>query len=922
MQSHLTVFGMLGALALAAASCSEGSARDVEVTAESCMLCHNGSLHDDYSGPGLENPHPFGPGEPIRCTTCHGGDAQGEFAADSHVPPPPEIGDREQQRRDPRAWFNKLTLTGIDKFPDYEVGGRTYTALDYLRFLNPADLRVTQAGQGCGQCHEAHSDAVAGSLLATEAGVLAGAMFAAGVDNAVPENVGLHEDTAVDKGFRAFLDVHHGSAPARRGQVREILEFPVYSRRGVEGPRSLFRSQLYTAAGLADDVGPDGRLLTDSPLADLYHEQIAFTCGNCHLGSSGANNRYGDFRPSGCAACHMPYSLDGRSRSRDPNVPKTEPLDPDDIDEPERAHVRSHRILSVARTLPDGEFVPGIDDHACAGCHQGSNRTVMQYWGIRLDQNQDLRRRVQYPANPDSFRNTAGDTRLFDPAVGNRTFNGRNANQYIAFEDYDGDGRDDTPADVHHEAGMGCIDCHGSFDLHGGDVHDPAGSPLLSRMGQAVGITCESCHGGLESHAATTQGVAMDGSVQQVAVDRLGNPLDNVVKDADGNYWLTSRLTGRRHYLPQTRDTIVDSGKVHPDTQRPIYTDAASYAMGRAGGTGTDGIGPIQAHRNIDGFSHLDRMDCASCHAAWTNTCMGCHLQGEYDNGNNFSNITGERIVFREDNADFVYQSPLFFQLGVGPKGKITQLSANTKVFFSYTDLNGERSRVFAFSDRRGEGNDRGSSAFPALSHNAIMAHSIRGRVTERDEGPRACVACHLTEEGLGAHRADYDAFRAALTERRFGDLDFALLREHLGQNTGNQLGSPFFAHMAAGLGTGLFLFDQHGCAVNPLDQDTNRKGCDGTAPATSFDPTRVRFDLDRIVEPSGISNASSNHPLLDPAVGAALRDGASDPTMSGPLGASLIRLLSDPDNGLVLDAWFDADGQLRGEAANLLQNR
>jgi len=45
---------------------------------------------------------------------------------------------------------------------------------------------------------------------------------------------------------------------------------------------------------------------------------------------------------------------------------------------------------------------------------------------------------------------THNDARPYNPAVGNHTFNGRNANQYLAKEDYDGDGRDDTPEDVHY----------------------------------------------------------------------------------------------------------------------------------------------------------------------------------------------------------------------------------------------------------------------------------------------------------------------------------------------------------------------------------------------------------------------------------------------------------------------------------------
>lgn len=914
---HVVAVGLAGLLA----SCSGDSASGDQVaTAESCMQCHNGSLHNDYAGPGLENPHPFGTASMLLCTTCHGGNPNGTDVASSHVPPPPEIGDREFQERNARAYFNKLTLAGIDKFPDYTVNGVQYTSLEYLRFLNPSDLRVTTQAQGCGQCHAGHSDAVAGSLLASEAGILSGAMYAAGLDSTVAENHGLHENTAVDTGFRAFLDVHHGLRTPGRGEVRQIIEFPVYSRR-VQEPRSLFRSQDYLSPDLANDQHADGRLIADSPLADLYHEQVAFTCGDCHLGSSGANNRYGDFRPSGCAACHMPYSLDGRSRSRDPNVPKNEPLDPDDIDEPERAHVRSHKIRSVAKTLPSGERIEGIDDHTCAGCHQGSNRTVMQYWGIRLDQNQDLRRRVQYPADPVTFRNTAADTRLFDPVVDNRTFNGRNANQYILHEDYDGDGRDDTPEDVHYAAGMGCIDCHGSFDLHGGDVNDPSGSPLVSRMGQATAITCESCHGGLDAYAATQQGTAMDGTLQDLAVDSKGNLLDNVVREADGSYWLTSRLTGQRHYVMQTRDTVAQNGKVHPVTQAPLYTQAASFAMGRADTDDTNGVGPIQAHRNIDGFSHLDRMDCASCHASWTNTCMGCHLQGEYDEGNNFSNITGERIAFQEDNADFVYQSPLFFQLGVSPSNKITQLSANTKVFFSYTDIDGTPSKVFAFSDRKAQGNNRVTTQFPSLSHNAMMAHSIRGRVTQSDEGPRYCASCHLTETGLATWRTEYDAFRSAMDQNRFGDLDYALLRQHFGLNTGNYLESPMYVHAVAGLGSGLFLFDENGAPVNPLDDDADRKGAGGVAPNTVFDPSRVRFNLDRIVQPTGVANGSNNHPLLEPGVGPNLRDGALDPNMSGPLGASILQLLTDPDTGLVLDSWLDSDRQLQGQATTVLQN-
>ncbi len=906
--------------------------------AESCMSCHNGSSLNDYSGSGLENPHPFGSAANLTCTSCHGGDGQATTRQAAHVPAPPEIGNDQNQIDDPTAYFNRLTLTGIDKFQDYTVNGKAYSALDYLQFINPGDLRVVQGFRSCGQCHgpnalsspaSKHAEWMARSPLGTETGIFSGAIYSAGIDNAVPENRGLYEDTAADLGFRAVANPNYQADPSKVGAVGRLSEFPVYSVFGETGGANLFQNAQYSALNLPNDLRADNSVEPGSALANLYHEQVAFTCGDCHLGSAGANNRYGDFRSSGCTACHMPYSLDGRSRSGDLRVNRNEPANPDAIAAPERSHIRRHLIQNVAKTLPSGEFVHGIDDYACAGCHQGSNRTVMQYWGIRLDQNADLAGGTQYPANPDTFQNTANDTRLFDPNVGNQTFNGRNADQYILFEDYDGDGRDDTPPDVHYEAGLGCIDCHGSRDLHGGTNGDASSGQIVSRQDQAVAITCESCHGGIAAYAQTQSCTTYNGSAAQCVVDAKGNVLRHVTKES-GRYYLVSRLTGDRHYLPQTKDTVVDSGVVHPSTNKPVYNGLASYAKGRADGNPATGLGPQQNDGSLvsQSFSHTDEMSCTACHASWTNGCIGCHLAGEYDdNPNNFffSNITGERIVYKEANADFTYQSPVPFQLGVDSHNKISPISPNTLTFYRYTDLNGQESQVFAFTDRNGNGNNpntAGRNAFPALGHNMMMPHSIRGRVQQSSEGPRYCVACHLTNQALANFGNRYATFRTAMQNNNFAALDFDLLRTHIGRNTGNQRNSPFWVHMVSGLGSGLFLFDQDGCPVNTLDNNANRQYCKNGAPANNFNVNNVVYNLDRMVEETGVANSSNTHPMLRPGQGKNKRDGASIPNLAGPLGATLIERLADPDNGIVLDSWIDADGRLRGNATNFLSGR
>ena len=441
---------------------------------------------------------------------------------------------------------------------------------------------------------------------------------------------------------------------------------------------------------------------------------------------------------------------------------------------------------------------------------------------------------------------------------------------------------------------------------------------MYSRQEQEVAISCESCHGAVDSYAPTVNGTGYDGQPAEFAVDTKGNAIKHVYKDAAGNYFLRSRLTGNLHYVPQTLDTIVDNGRLNPLDGVPVYSAAASYAMGKDDGNAATGIGPKQTGLTSSGFTHADNVSCVACHASWSNSCMGCHLEGEYNTGNNFSNVTGERIVFREREADFVYQSPVPFQLGVDTKGKIAPISPNTETFFKYRDRNGQFSQVFSFSDRNGGGANPGRATHPSLSHNVMMPHSIRGRVNAEDEGPRYCVACHLTDDGMATFGTQYVAFRNAMATNDFASLDFNLLRDHIGKNPGNQLNSPLWVHQVAGLGSGLFLFDQNGCPVNPLDGDPLRKGCNDVSPASIFNLANVALNLDRIVSSTGASTGSNNHPMANPGALPNLRDGALNPNLSGPLGGAIIDRLTNPDPsfGIILDSWYDADGQKQGDAS------
>ncbi|MCB9690523.1 MAG: hypothetical protein H6736_01790 [Alphaproteobacteria bacterium] len=833
-------------------------------TSESCSRCHQGAVFRPFDGPGIADPHRSD--TVVACTTCHGGDGTAPDAADAHVPVPPELrGD------DPGAVFGRRTLASVEGLAGWEEGGRSHTALDWVQFVNPGDLRVVGAGRGCGTsgCHDAADGHVAGvtsSPMATNAGIYRGLAYGAGITTE-----------------GAPLDAEHGYrgiVTSGDDGLTELLPFP----------------GVVPVDMLAADMPIEPIVPASSDLAALLHTGADLACGSCHIGSAPASPSAGEHRASGCTACHFPYAEDGRTRGLDPHVERDEPVDPDALATSDRAHPRSHAMASIAtygsrRRVADRfcTVSTGIPDAVCEACHTGSNGTALQARGLRRDPAGDVSSGLQYPANPVSFA-------LSDlPGV-------------LAFEDYDGDGRDDTPPDVHTEAGMGCIDCHGSRD-----VHALGTDGIASHQGQVVGVTCSTCHGTIDAFPGRTVAVDLFGNAQESVPDVSGEGLRNtrwVGVQGQQHLQLTSRVTGRVHWVPLLKD-LVDgtSNRTHPVTGEPLFSENASFAMGRS----------------QEGFTHTEDLECAACHASWTNTCMGCHLTVTRDDDpstTSFSSTNGARVPYVYDEQT-VYASPVLRTLTVGERGRITVGGAGEKLFFRYRDGLGDLSATRTFSDRAGLGGkpvQAGRNPFPALGHDATAAHSIRGRPTPTAEGVVGCPACHLTTEGLAgdadgdgtSNAADYALYRDAyLTGNDFDALVasglYPRLQTILGANPGNTLNHPIYVAANAGLGSALFLFDADGCPVNPLDPSANRPGCAGAPPQTAFVASRVAYDLDRIVQPDGIENASTRETNPAPI----LRDGALRPDLAGPLGLTLVERLTNPDSGIVLDTWLDADGVL-----------
>ncbi|MCA9552952.1 MAG: hypothetical protein KC933_23150 [Myxococcales bacterium] len=145
-----------------------------------------------------------------------------------------------------------------------------------------------------------------------------------------------------------------------------------------------------------------------------------------------------------------------------------------------------------------------------------------------------------------------------------------------------------TTPDVHSAAGMACIDCHLHTEIMGDGTS-------YAHEEQQTEVRCESCHGpadGLESRWQQIQdGTSRrllvrnklePGPSERVRTGVRGTPLFNL-QDKNGVWTLISKLGAGRWTVPQT---------------------------------------PADAPHRLEGH---ERLQCATCHAAWTPTCPTCH---------------------------------------------------------------------------------------------------------------------------------------------------------------------------------------------------------------------------------------------------------------------------------------------------------
>ncbi len=255
-----------------------------------------------------------------------------------------------------------LTCTGCHRG---DAKARTAEAAHRGMWSNPTDLRVVE--QTCGTCHGAIAKKVKSSIMAHRSGTQSGTLFPNGLQ---PTREAVRFSMA-PLPTRPGLPLQNGT-PLLPGAVGGLEPLPTFVQSG-----------------------------------DVFFDLLRKECTSCHLWTPAKAIR-GNFRATGCAACHMPYAEDGKSQSQDAAMPKDK----------------------VARPLRH-TLTKAVPVTQCATCHNGGSRAAMNFRGMM-------------EAPPEGRQ-----TFLYDQDL----LHGHAYTQQ-------------TP-DVHFQRGMACIDCHTEREMHG-----------------------------------------------------------------------------------------------------------------------------------------------------------------------------------------------------------------------------------------------------------------------------------------------------------------------------------------------------------------------------------------------------------------------------------------------------------------------
>ncbi len=619
---------------------------DVDRKNSGCISCHTTT--------DVPSMHPTGTVR-LACIDCHGGDST------AALPPGTALSSSEYDQIKKRAHPqpNDPSLAGASANPQQLYTKWLRESYEYVRFVNPGDLRVAAETCGSSGCHAPEVQKVKTSMMTHGAMLWGAALYNNGsfpLKNArfgesysasgLPQSIytippPTPEETRL-KGIVPELTPLERWEISQPGNVLRVFE------RGGSKKGEIGVPNREEESGRPNDkLGERGfgtLLRTDPVFLGLQKTRLLDPL----LSLPGTNDDPGEYRGSGCTACHVVYANDRSSAHSGPyarfgHMGESSTSDPT-IAKNESGHPIRH---SFTRAIPSSQ---------CMICHvhPGTNMETTYFgytwWDNESDGESMYPREQHNPTNEERYqlalRNPEGaaarglwsDPKFLE-AIGSTEFNGQL--KQTQFGDFHSHGwvfravykRDrkgnlldaenkivppDDPAkfkkavhlaDIHLEKGMHCVDCHFEQDSHGT-------GKLYVEPRAAIELDCTDCHGTIDKRAT-------------VISSGPASPQGGTHFDALRTPWKTRRFEYRDGKLIQR--SMVEEGKEWEvvqvlDTITPgndHYSEKSRWAKT----VRTDGKSWGDVPADSSQLAHANsRMTCYACHTSWTPNCFGCHL--------------------------------------------------------------------------------------------------------------------------------------------------------------------------------------------------------------------------------------------------------------------------------------------------------
>ena len=801
--SQLTAF-LVSAIAAAGIS-SFAAAQETKTLpkVEGCVSCHGmiEPMHKYGTTETLDRLKDGKDAVGLSCTACHGGNPVPRKTTDSAAEIERIKGEAHVQPRFPREWRREGKYSGAN--PERSNTLLNRESWEFVRFVNPGDLRVAAKTCGSSSCHEVESRNVPRSMMTHGAMLWGAALYNNGSfhlkdprfgesysENGEPQTL-LQTTTDEErrvKGFLSLIDPIPRWEISQPGNVLRVFE------RGGKRRLEVGLPDKEEEPGKPDKgLSPRGfgtANRTDPVFLGLQKTRLLDPTLN-HLGT---NDHPGDYRSSGCSACHVVYANDrdpahsafyqqagnlGRSQTADTTISKNE-----------SGHPIKH------------QFTSQIPSSQCMVCHMhpGTNM-VASYMGLTWWDNESDGSKL-YPAkqhNPSQDeeqlklnRNPEGSSLRglwsefdFLQKTGTADFNLLLRN--TQFADSHGHGwlfrkvfkRDrkgnlldaqgnvvaaDDPRkfekavhlnDIHLERGMHCVDCHFRQDSHGD-------GNLYNEPRASIEITCEDCHGTIQRKATLFTSGPAAAAVTGAAAERrrnqnqplVGQDLTRIrVRDQEGTRIpLFQRVTrDRKRKDEQGRDVDLKTGDIMQnsmvvpgrwwrvpqtlDTVTPNardYNERSRYAKTIRKDNATWGDVPSDANL----LAHRDNdMTCVACHSSWMTSCFGCHLSMQANRKMpNRHNEGGDTRNFTQYNFQ-VLRDDVFM---LGRDGTVTgkrvaPVRSSSAVLVSSQNQN----REWIYSQQQ----TTSAEGFAGQAFNTHVPHTVRSTETKQ------CSDCHVSSK-------------------------------------------------------------------------------------------------------------------------------------------------------------------------------